>query len=45
VRGGDEQVPEFAIAPEAVARPIAFAIERPYDVEIGDITVRPTRQG
>jgi NADP-dependent 3-hydroxy acid dehydrogenase YdfG len=36
---------EFAIAPEAVARAIAFAIEQPYDVEIGDITVRPTRQG
>ncbi|MFL6053387.1 MAG: SDR family oxidoreductase [Actinoallomurus sp.] len=36
---------EFAIAPEAVARAIAFAIEQPYDVEIGDITIRPTAQG
>jgi NADP-dependent 3-hydroxy acid dehydrogenase YdfG len=36
---------EFAIAPEAVARTIAFAIEQPDDVEIGDIVVRPTRQG
>jgi NADP-dependent 3-hydroxy acid dehydrogenase YdfG len=36
---------EFAIAPEAVARAIAFAIEQPYDVEIGDITIRPTVQG
>ncbi|GGF98610.1 oxidoreductase [Rhodococcoides trifolii] len=35
----------FAIAPEAVARAIAFAIEQPADVEIGDITVRPTVQG
>lgn len=35
---------EFAIAPEAVARVIAFAIEQPHDVEIGDITIRPTVQ-
>jgi NADP-dependent 3-hydroxy acid dehydrogenase YdfG len=35
----------FAIAPEAVARAIAFAIEQPADVEIGDMTIRPTRQG
>ncbi|GIJ51579.1 oxidoreductase [Virgisporangium aliadipatigenens] len=35
---------EFAIAPEAVARAIAFAIEQPDDVEIGDITIRPTTQ-
>ena len=36
---------EFAIAPEAVARAVAFAIEQPHDVEIGDITIRPTVQG
>jgi NADP-dependent 3-hydroxy acid dehydrogenase YdfG len=36
---------EFAIAPEAVARAITFAIEQPQDVEIGDITIRPTVQG
>jgi NADP-dependent 3-hydroxy acid dehydrogenase YdfG len=36
---------EFAIAPEAVARAIAFAIEQPDDLEIGDITIRPTVQG
>lgn len=35
---------EFAIAPEAVARAIVFAIEQPHDVEIGDITIRPTVQ-
>jgi NADP-dependent 3-hydroxy acid dehydrogenase YdfG len=35
---------EFAIAPEAVARTIAFAIEQPDDVEIGEIVIRPTRQ-
>jgi len=36
---------EFAIPPEAVARAIAFAIEQPHDVEIGDLTIRPTVQG
>jgi NADP-dependent 3-hydroxy acid dehydrogenase YdfG len=36
---------EFAIAPDAVARTVAFAIEQPVDVEIGDITIRPTVQG
>ena len=36
---------KFAIAPEAVARAIAFAIDQPRDVEIGDITIRPTVQG
>jgi NADP-dependent 3-hydroxy acid dehydrogenase YdfG len=36
---------EFAIPPAAVARAIAFAIEQPHDVEIGDITIRPTAQG
>lgn len=36
---------QFALPPEAVARAIAFAIEQPHDVEIGDITIRPTSQG
>jgi NADP-dependent 3-hydroxy acid dehydrogenase YdfG len=36
---------EFAIPPRAVARAIAFAIDQPHDVEIGDITIRPTVQG
>ncbi|GAA2204561.1 SDR family oxidoreductase [Nonomuraea monospora] len=35
----------LAIAPEAVARTIAFAIEQPEDVEIGEIVIRPTIQG
>ena len=38
-------IDEFAISPEAVARAIAFAIEQPHDVEISDITIRPTTQG
>jgi NADP-dependent 3-hydroxy acid dehydrogenase YdfG len=36
---------DFGISPAAVARAIAFAIEQPDDVEIGDITIRPTVQG
>lgn len=36
---------EFGLPPEAVARAIAFAIEQPDDVEIGDLTIRPTVQG
>lgn len=35
----------LGIAPEAVARAIAFAVEQPDDVEIGELTIRPTRQG
>jgi NADP-dependent 3-hydroxy acid dehydrogenase YdfG len=35
---------EFGLPPEAVARAIVFAIEQPNEVEIGDITIRPTVQ-
>ena len=34
----------FGLAPEAVAEAVAFAIEQPHDVEIGDITIRATVQ-
>ncbi|UJW32499.1 SDR family oxidoreductase [Saccharothrix sp. AJ9571] len=44
-QGIRENMAEFAIPPEAVARAIAFAVEQPDDVEIGDITIRPTVQG
>ncbi len=36
---------DFGLPPAAVARAIAFAVEQPRDVEIGDITIRPTVQG
>ena len=36
---------EIAIPPAAIARAIAFAIEQPADVDVGDIVVRPTAQG
>ena len=46
VRAGIKRnMQEFAIPPEAVARAIAFAIDQPPDVEIGDITIRPASQG
>ncbi|SEH78379.1 NADP-dependent 3-hydroxy acid dehydrogenase YdfG [Mycolicibacterium rutilum] len=37
-------MPAFAIAPEAVARAVAFALEQPRDVEIGELVIRPTVQ-
>ncbi|WP_405550246.1 SDR family oxidoreductase [Streptomyces globisporus] len=36
---------KFAITPDALARAVAFAVEEPGDVEVGDIVVRPTLQG
>jgi NADP-dependent 3-hydroxy acid dehydrogenase YdfG len=36
---------DFGIPPEGVARAVAFAIEQPPEVEISDITIRPTVQG
>ncbi len=36
---------EFAIDAASVAGAIAFAIEQPDDVEIGDLTIRPAVQG
>lgn len=36
---------EIAIPPAAIARAIAFAIEQPADVDVGEIVVRPTAQG
>jgi NADP-dependent 3-hydroxy acid dehydrogenase YdfG len=34
----------IAIAPEAIARAVAFAIEQPDDVDVGELVVRPTAQ-
>lgn len=36
---------EIAMSPDAVARAVAYAIEQPADVDVGDIVVRPTAQG
>jgi NADP-dependent 3-hydroxy acid dehydrogenase YdfG len=35
---------KFAMSPDAIARAIAFAIEQPADVDVGEIVVRPTAQ-
>jgi NADP-dependent 3-hydroxy acid dehydrogenase YdfG len=36
---------KFAMPPDAIARAIAFAIEQPADVDVGEIVVRSTAQG
>ena len=40
-----KRMDEIALEPEAIARAMAFAIEQPDDVDVGDIVVRPTVQG
>jgi hypothetical protein len=39
------QMTEMAISPETIARAVAFVIEQPNDVDIGDIVIRPNRAG
>ncbi|MFJ7586644.1 SDR family oxidoreductase [Streptomyces sp. NPDC097617] len=39
-----DRMMETALSPDAVARAIAFAIEQPDGVDVGDIVVRPTAQ-
>lgn len=39
-----KRMAEIAISPDAIARGIAFAIEQPDDVDVGDIVIRPTAQ-
>lgn len=36
---------KFAMSPDAVARAVAFAIEQPANVDVGEIVIRPTAQG
>jgi NADP-dependent 3-hydroxy acid dehydrogenase YdfG len=43
-RAAKDRMAQIGIDPAAVARAVAFAIEQPDDVEIGDITIRPTVQ-
>jgi NADP-dependent 3-hydroxy acid dehydrogenase YdfG len=40
----EKSMQEMAITPDAIARPIAFAIEQPAGVDISEIVVRPTSQ-
>jgi len=39
-----ETMRKMAIPPDAIARAIAFAVEQPADVDVGEIVVRPTAQ-
>jgi NADP-dependent 3-hydroxy acid dehydrogenase YdfG len=34
----------IAMRPDAISRAIAFAIEQPADIDVGEIVVRPTAQ-
>ena len=36
---------KFAITPDAIARAIAFAIEQPPELDVGEIVIRPTALG
>ncbi|HEY4059472.1 MAG TPA: SDR family oxidoreductase [Kofleriaceae bacterium] len=40
-----KQAGDIAIPADAIARAIAFAIDQPRDVDVGEIVVRPTAQG
>jgi len=40
-----ESKDRFAIAPDAIAGAIAFAIAQPADVDVNEIVIRPTAQG
>ena len=39
-----ERMAKIAIPPDAIARGIAYAIEQPAEVDVGDIVIRPTAQ-
>lgn len=35
----------FALDPDAIARAVEFVIDQPWEVEIGELSIRPTVQG
>ncbi len=39
-----DRMGDIAIPPDAIARAVAFAVEQPDNVDVGDIVVRPTAQ-
>lgn len=39
-----DSMAKMAIAPDAIARAIAFAIEQPPDIDVSEIVIRPTAQ-
>ncbi|GAB7069219.1 SDR family oxidoreductase [Mycobacterium hodleri] len=36
---------DFALDPDDVARAVEFVVDQPWEVEIGELSIRPTRQG
>jgi NADP-dependent 3-hydroxy acid dehydrogenase YdfG len=46
VRAGIEgNLGDISIDPDAIARSVEFVIDQPWDVEIGELVIRPTVQG
>ncbi|TQK28145.1 SDR family oxidoreductase [Arthrobacter sp. SLBN-53] len=41
----DDGMQAFALDPDAIARTVEFAIDQPWEVEIGELVIRPTVQG
>ena len=41
----DTGMQAFGLDPDAIARTVEFAIDQPWDVEIGELVIRPTVQG
>ncbi|CDQ46709.1 SDR family oxidoreductase [Mycolicibacterium neoaurum] len=41
----DTGMQAFALDPDAIARTVEFAIDQPWEVEIGELVIRPTVQG
>jgi NAD(P)-dependent dehydrogenase (short-subunit alcohol dehydrogenase family) len=42
--GIENRMGEIAIAPDAISRAIAFAVEQPAEVDVSEIVIRPTAQ-
>lgn len=40
----EESAAKFAMEPGAIARAVAFAVEQPADIDVGEVIVRPTAQ-
>lgn len=43
--GIQEGMDTFALDPDAVARAIEYVVDQPWEVEIGELSIRPTVQG
>lgn len=44
LKAGQARMDEIGIPPDAIARAVAFAIEQPPEIDVGDIVIRPTAQ-